>query len=68
MSLKQELQTWSDALDAFDKQDFDRAIVLFQVSSRVVNRRARGEEADSVTRLPSLAIRPFVHPRASHRR
>ncbi|GAA6031967.1 hypothetical protein JCM8097_003365 [Rhodosporidiobolus ruineniae] len=30
MSLKQELQVWADALEAFDKQDFDAALSLFE--------------------------------------
>ncbi|GAA5859665.1 hypothetical protein JCM8547_006183 [Rhodosporidiobolus lusitaniae] len=30
MSLKQELQIWADALKAFDKQDFDLALSLFE--------------------------------------
>ncbi|GAA5969191.1 hypothetical protein JCM11641_007503 [Rhodosporidiobolus odoratus] len=30
MSLKQELQTWADALEAFDKQDFGGALSLFE--------------------------------------
>ncbi|GAA5861304.1 hypothetical protein JCM1840_005325 [Sporobolomyces johnsonii] len=30
MSLKEELQTWSDALKAFDNQDFDMALQLFE--------------------------------------
>ncbi|BGP12560.1 hypothetical protein JCM10213_004854 [Rhodosporidiobolus nylandii] len=30
MSLKQELQVWADALQAFDQQDFDRALSLFE--------------------------------------
>lgn len=33
MSLKQELQTWSDALVTFDKNDYHRAVELFQVRS-----------------------------------
>lgn len=29
MSLKQDLQTWSDALDAYDSQDLDLSLALF---------------------------------------
>ena len=32
MSLKQELQRWSDALVAFDSNDYDAALALFEVS------------------------------------
>jgi hypothetical protein len=31
MSLKQELQVWATALDAFDKQEFDLAVANFEV-------------------------------------
>lgn len=31
MSLKAELETWVDALNAYDAQDFDKALDLFGV-------------------------------------
>jgi len=31
MSLKQELDTWVDALTAYDAQDFDKALDMFGV-------------------------------------
>ena len=31
MSLKAELETWVDALKAYDEQDFDKALDLFGV-------------------------------------
>ena len=29
MSLKQELQTWSDALQAYEREDYDASLALF---------------------------------------
>lgn len=36
MSLKAELQTWSNALEAYEKQDFDQCLDLFEVSSSLI--------------------------------
>ena len=32
MSLKAELDTWAAALQAYDEEDFERALELFEVS------------------------------------
>ena len=33
MSLKAELETWAAALNAYDEQEFDKALDLFSVRS-----------------------------------
>lgn len=36
MSLKAELETWAAALKAYDEEDFEKSLDLFQVRSRLV--------------------------------